>query len=437
MIVSLLAFTMIVRSFDVDVHIDRAAKTIHGIERIELSSSDDPLRLPLKGQIVSAVSCGDRPAAFTTEASILEVEACAAGSITIRYTAHEPKGITFAPSIAYTTFDTCSWMVCDEDPSHRAPVSLTLHAPPDEWTLASGTLQSVRGEAGGRTFRWQDARSRSAYLYGFAVGPLRSASVVEGDATLIAMSTDVSESELVGVLRHSEGMVRFFETAAGRPLPDGRYTQLIVKGSAAQEKSTFSIIGTEELAALATDPSEDWVIAHELAHQFWGNSVTPRSWSEMWLSEGVVTFMTAAWKEHRWGRAAFDREMSLAERRVKVAIDAGYDKPLAWPGDYPSLRIRRAIAYSRGALFMNLLRQQLGEDVFWHALRRYTTTFAEQTVTSGDFQRAFERSSSRNLTLLFRQWVFEGPVTTGSTEPPAPPGSATRGTYGDRRSPGL
>jgi aminopeptidase N len=151
-----------------------------------------------------------------------------------------------------------------------------------------------------------------------------------------------------------------------------------------------------------------------MAHQFWGNSVTPGSWSEMWLSEGVVTFMTAAWKEHRWGRAAFDREMSLAERRVTMAADAGYGKPLAWPGDYPSLRMRRAIAYSRGALFMNLLRKRLGEDTFWRALRTYTTTFGEQSVTSRDFQRAFERSSGENLAPLFRQWVFDGPVTTNA-----------------------
>jgi aminopeptidase N len=202
MIASLLAVTMIIRGFDVELHIDRTATTVRGIERIELSSGVEALRLPLKGQTVGAVSCGDRPAAFTTEASMLIVEACAAGSITIRYTAQEPKGITFAPSIAYTTFDSCRWMICDDDPSHRAPISLTLHAPRDEWTLASGTLQSVTSEADGtRTFQWRDARSRPAYLYGFAVGPLRSASVVDDDAALITSSAELSESELVDVLR--------------------------------------------------------------------------------------------------------------------------------------------------------------------------------------------------------------------------------------------
>lgn len=420
LIAPILALTTIVRSFDVDLHIDRSAKTVRGIERIELSRAGEALRLPLQAQKIEDVSCGDQPASFTTDDSLLVVEPCPAGSITVHYTAHEPKGITFTPSIAYTGFDSCTWMICDDAPSVRAPISITLHAPPDQWTLAGGTLRRVTSESdGSRTFHWHDELSRPAYLYGFAVGTLRSASVVDHDAALSALSADLDTGELFAVLRHSEGMVPFFEGAAGRSLPHHRYVQLIVKGSAAQEKSTFSIIGTDELAALAADPSEDWVIAHEMAHQFWGNSATPESWREMWLSEGIVTFMTAAWKEHRWGRAAYDREMALAERRVKTAVEAGYDKPLAWPGDYPSLRLRRAIAYSRGALFMNLLRQELGEVPFWRALRSYTVTFADRSVTSRDFQRAFERSSGKNLARLFRDLVFGKERLGGDAAVPA------------------
>jgi len=295
MIATLLALTLI-RGFDVDLRVDRAAKTVRGIERIETSPGGDPLRLPLKNQSIDRVSCGDEPATIAREGSMLIVDPCAAGSVTIRYSVLEPKGITFTPSIAYTSFDSCTWMICDDDPSLRAPISMTLHAPAGEWTLAGGTLQSVTSETDGtRTFRWYDELSRSAYLYGFAIGKLRSASTVQNDAAVTVTSADVSQGELVAALGHSEGMVRFFEKVAGRSLPHHRYAQLIVRGSAAQEKSTFSILGTDELAALAGDRSEDWVIAHEMAHQFWGNSVTPKSWTEMWLSEGVVTFMTAAW----------------------------------------------------------------------------------------------------------------------------------------------
>jgi aminopeptidase N len=405
MIATLLALTLI-RGFDVDIHLDRATKTVHGIQRID-TTAGAPLQLPLKNQVIERISCGEKAATFTTENSMLTVEPCAAGRVTISYTAKEPKGLTFGPSIIFTGFDTCSWMICNDDPSVRAPISLTLHTPGDEWTIAGGALQNVKtGAEGTRTFRWHDALPRPAYLYGFGIGKLRSASTEQGGAVVTVLSAEASHREMEGTLRSSEGMVQFFEKAAGRSLPNQRYAQLVVKGSAAQEKSTFSIIGTDELAALETDPSEDWVIAHEMAHQFWGNSATARSWSEMWLSEGVVTFMTAAWKEHRWGRAAYERELSLAERRVKAAVDAGYDKPLAWPGEYPSLRIRRAIAYSRGALFMDALRKTLGEVLFWQALKTFTIAFEEKSVTSRDFQRSFERASGLDLEPMFRTAVF-------------------------------
>jgi aminopeptidase N len=80
---------------------------------------------------------------------------------------------------------------------------------------------------------------------------------------------------------------------------------------------------------ILNNAQEDWVVAHELAHQWWRNLVTCADWSQFWLNEGVVVFMTAAWKEHKHGRAAYDREMELARRRLQFAKDAGFDKPLA------------------------------------------------------------------------------------------------------------
>jgi hypothetical protein len=126
--------------------------------------------------------------------------------------------------------------------------------------------------------------------------------------------------------------------------------------------------------------------------------------------------MTAAWKESRWGRDRYDREMELARRRVDAAVKEGFDVPLAWSGEYPSLRTRRAIAYSRGALFMDQLRRDLGEQVFWKALRTFTRRFAGQSVTSRDFQRAFEEVSGRDLSTIFDRWVYGSSQRTDGSE---------------------
>ena len=153
------------------------------------------------------------------------------------------------------------------------------------------------------------------------------------------------------------------------------------------------------------DPSEDWLIAHELAHQWWGNLVTCATWADFWLNEGVTTFMVAAWKEQRWGREAYEREMALARRRVESARAAGVDVGLTYAGPYLSVPLWRAITYSKGALFMDALRTELGEQRFWAGLKAWTQTYSGGAASTADFQRVMEDAAGRNLNDLFVSWV--------------------------------
>ena len=116
--------------------------------------------------------------------------------------------------------------------------------------------------------------------------------------------------------------------------------------------------------------------------------------------------MTAAWKQHRWGEAAYQHELGLARQRWQRAKDANFDKPLSWPGDYPSLGVRRAIQYNKGAVFMSVLRIEMGDEAFWNGVRRYTIANAGRGVTSRDLQAAMQASTERNLQALFETWVF-------------------------------
>ena len=101
-----------------------------------------------------------------------------------------------------------------------------------------------------------------------------------------------------------------------------------------------------------------------MAHRGWGNDVTGASWNELWLNEGVVVFMTAAWNQQRWSEAACMREIDTACERWQRARAAGFDKPLNWAGEYPNLRTRRDVQYGKGAVFMHILRDEFGERAF-------------------------------------------------------------------------
>jgi aminopeptidase N len=199
------------------------------------------------------------------------------------------------------------------------------------------------------------------------------------------------------------------------PLPDLRYSQLLVPGREAQEAAGFSLVGRNELERESSDPSLAWIISHEMAHQWWGNLVTCANWQDLWLNEGMATFMTAAWREHRDGPSAYQNELDVARRRLEQARAAGFDKPLNWPGKYPTLGLRRAVQYSKGALFLAQRRSKIGDAAFWNGIRRYTRKHAGGVVTSRDFQAAMEAGAGRSLAVMFDEWVYVGKALSPQT----------------------
>lgn len=318
------------------------------------------------------------------------------------------RGVVFGPGSIHASYWACDWMICaQERTGDKATLRLSLELPPGMTSVGPGKKVAERAlPSGDRLHVWRETRPYSAYRFGFSVGRFAQATQRAGRVELAYLSDAATGSELPALFAPTGRMLRWFEEKAGVPFPHARYTQVLTAGSAAQEMVSHSLIGRTFLDPILQTPQEDWVIAHELAHQWWGNLVTCNTLSEFWLNEGVTTFMVAAWKEHRWGRAAYDREVQIARNARKRAADAGFDKPLSWAGEYPSIGIRRAVQYSKGALFMDTLRTELGDRAFWAGLKRFTRTHAGGVVDSRDFQRAFEAEAGRNLQPLFDQWVY-------------------------------
>jgi aminopeptidase N len=328
----------------------------------------------------------------------------------LTYHGRPVRGLSGSATSLYTSYFACDWMICLQDRfGDKARFSLALRVPAGMRTLSVGRMTGRRLASDGSEIQsWKASRPYSAYLFGFAVGRFVQAGDRVGPAKLSYWSDVADPAALKRRFAETPRMVRFFSGKAGAPLPVTEYSQLLVAGREAQEAASYSVLGVDALATKADDPAENWAIAHELAHQWWGNLVTCATLDDFWLNEGITTFMTAAWKEHRYGRAAYEAELAVARSRLDKARAAGFDKPLAWNGDYPSLATRRAVQYSKGALFMDHLRATLGEEAFWAGLRRYTRAHAGGTATSQDFQVAMEEASGRDLRPLFSQWVFGG-----------------------------
>jgi len=396
-------------------------RTLSGREVITLRATKDRLRsLIFSGSALSidSATLDGVPVVVETGEETLSIrlaEPLARGRavrLELTYHGRPARGLSGSATSLYTSYFACDWMICAQETfGDKAAFSLALKVPAGIDTLSVGRrVARIRTSDGREIHRWTEPRPYSAYLFGFAVG--RFARVEERvdarvrAARLVYLSDVADEGELRQRFAETGGIVRFFADKAGAPLPVAAYSQLLVEGREAQEAASYSVLGVEALPTRADEPSQDWAIAHELAHQWWGNLVTSATLKDFWLNEGVTTFMTAAWKEHRYGPAAYEAELAVARGRLEKARAAGFDKPLAWEGRYPNLGTRRAIQYSKGALFMDHLRTTLGEEAFWAGLRRYTRAHAGKTVTSLDLEKAMEAASGRDLRPVFLEWVF-------------------------------
>jgi aminopeptidase N len=405
-----------VLKYELTISVDIATKSVAGIETVQLRSLTDDLRtITFSGNAltVDSASLNGHPVHVSNAAKALSFELPQAltqgkpATLRIVYHGSPRQGVTFTPTSVYTSYFACDWMICSEDsPGDKAMFALDLHVPAGMTSLSIGELAGTsKLKDGGEIDHWRTKLPYSAYLYDFAIGNFAKASTRQDGVELTYLSDIAISSQLLEMFGETGAMVKFLSDKAGVGLPSGAYTQLLVPGVEAQEAATYSIIGKDYL-----DPKNDWVTVHELSHQWWGNLITCATWKDFWLNEGITDFMVAAWQEQGYGRAMYDKEMNNERKGVDDLRKKGWDKPLAYGGEYPSSRERRIIQYGKGALFMDHLRTMLGDDLFWAGLRSYTGEHAGGTVTSIDFERSMEKSSGRDLSEVFAEWVFGQPA---------------------------
>jgi aminopeptidase N len=406
-----------VLSYELELTPDIANKTIVGIGVIALRVTDEQVhRLSFTGNALSidSASVDGDAVSHQRRGDVLDFDLpkpLARGrtvKLQLSFHGRPKRGFAGSGTSLYTSYFACDWMICAQNQfGDKADFALNLIVTKGMQTLSVGQQIRTRSGSNGREVHmWKAPRPYSAYLFGFAVGKFAKAEQQLGQSKLSFLSDVASPVELERRFAETDHMVRFLADKAGVPLPVAEYSQLLVEGDEAQEAATYSVLGVNELPKQADNPAEDWAIMHELTHQWWGNLITCATLKDFWLNEGITTFMTAAWKEHRYGRTAYDAELDVARTRLAKARDAGFDKPLTWDGPYPSLGTRRAVQYGKGALFMDHLRKVLGEEAFWSGLRRYTRTHAGGTVTSSDLQKAMEATSGKDLRPLFEEWVY-------------------------------
>ncbi len=279
-----------------------------------------------------------------------------------------------------------NWFPSNNHPSDKATYLMRITVPADLVAVANGVLAEVIvNDDSARSFVWRMDQPMASYLTIVAVGDYIEARDDSGPVPIRNYFPAGTDADILsGYDITHEIMTWLIETIG--PYPFTEYGVVVVPGyPVALETQTISTFGD-----VAPDPL---VIVHELAHQWFGNSVSPGSWEDIWLNEGFATYFMALYHETHGPQGA---EFLFSS----IHID------LLPPGDIEVAELFGPGVYFRGALTLHALRTEVGNAVFFDILREYYRRHAYSLVTTADFITTAEDVSGRELDALFDAWLY-------------------------------
>src|SRR5436305_393985 len=206
-------------------------------------------------------------------------------------------------------------------------------------------------------------------------------------------------------------MMRFFSVYTGVEYPYDKYAQTVVElYTGAMEHTTatthsFALL-MDKRAALDLDMVP--LVAHALAHQWFGDLVTCRDWPNGWLNEGFATYFEELWNEYDLGTDYFKQSM-LDLKKGYLGEDGEYRRPIVYNVYHTDgFELFDGHMYNKGAWVLHMLRHQLGDATFRHAVKAYLERYREREVITADLERTFEEVTGHSLAQFFQQWVYQG-----------------------------
>jgi len=211
----------------------------------------------------------------------------------------------------------------------------------------------------------------------------------------------------------AEKVLRFFDAHIG-PFPYAKLANVQSKTRYGGMENAGNIFYSER--SVSGTRSGEGLIAHEVAHQWFGDSVTEKDWHHIWLSEGFATYFTQLYNEFTHGRDTMVRGMLGARDTVAGFYASNPELALVAEQLRDPNRMLNRNAYQKGGWLLHMLRRQIGDDAFWAGIRDYYRTYRDANALTEDLQRIMEQASGQNLQWFFQQWAYVAghPMITGT-----------------------
>jgi aminopeptidase N len=421
-----------VQHIRLDLRVDLPKKTVDGVATLRIKSlrglrhvSLDAVGFEVKKVALTTPEREAAPVHFNHDGKKLLVDlepawpAGKAGTLRIEYLVVDPKdGLHFfgparedkeTPLTVWSQGEPISnrhWFPCVDQPDQRQTTELVVTAAQGFEVISNGKLVERTENPSDKTvtFHWLQSQPHPAYLVTLVVGEF---DVVREEWDKIPVIYYVPKGEKDNVARtfgRTREMLDLFSKQFGVHYPWEKYAQVVAyQFGGGMENTSATTLGNfmqDERSILHDNP--DWVIAHELAHQWWGDLLTCRDWAHLWLNEGFASYAECLWAEHANGREAYDYNLY---QKSGGAIEGGKNRPVV-DRRYPNpSSMFDGRAYPKGAWVLHMLRRRLGDDAFWKSIQLYANSNRLKSVETSDFRRAAETESGRDLERFFYDWT--------------------------------
>lgn len=349
-------------------------------------------------------------------------------SIRFKYSANPKKGIYFVDKLVEdgkTIHDAQIWTQGEaqearhwfpsyDSPNDKATTEELITVEKGLTVIGNGEFLGKEETADGKeTHHFKMPVQHSVYLISFVVGNYVKQTEMYKNIPLTYYVYPGKEAVIPHAYGRTKDMFRIFEELTKFDFPYNKYDQTVV--------ANFNFGGMENITATTMADTEIYLadfpfakgmvedlVSHELAHSWFGDLVTCKNWSELWLNEGFATFMEAAYREKMYGRADYMRKIKEDASQF-LADDAvnrkrhGLFNVIADPEDEGMFD---TTTYQKGGAVIHTLRETIGDEAFWKAVNLYLNRHKFQNVETPDLQKAMEEASGQDLNWFFKQWVY-------------------------------
>ncbi|MGD1908100.1 MAG: M1 family aminopeptidase [Leptolyngbyaceae cyanobacterium] len=309
--------------------------------------------------------------------------------------------------------DSRYWFPCFDYPGQLSTSEIRVTVPQPYQAISNGELVETTPVDQGKIYHWVQTQVHPTYLMTLAVGDFDE---IRDEWENIPVTYYVQKGRKADAQRtmgKTPQMIGFFSDRFGYRYPFPKYAQVSITDFTfgGMENTSCTLLTDrcllDERAALDNRTSES-LVAHELAHQWFGDLLVISHWSHAWVKEGMATYSEVLWTEREYGAqaAAYYR---LGELRSYLSEDRGrYRRPMVTHIYREPIELYDSHIYEKGACVYHMIHAELGNTLFWQAIQAFVNKFAHKTVETLDLIRTIETTTGRNLRFLFDQYVLRG-----------------------------